>query len=200
MTEANFRGAKAAHDMNSSAEAADQQVPDTAGSRNPEDSDSLLQELEEARKQAAENQDRYLRTRADMENFKKRIERNYADRAESSRKDLLRKLLGVKDNLDRALQYGRGDSGDSGEGIIEGIRLTQYQLEQLLSQEGVDRIDADGKPFDPRYEEAVHRIEDPTVPDHTVIQVVRQGYTYGDDVLRPAQVVVSVHGEGEPAE
>ncbi|HLJ68328.1 MAG TPA: nucleotide exchange factor GrpE [Chloroflexota bacterium] len=154
----------------------------------------LEQQLERARSEASANHDRYLRAMADMDNFKKRMERTYADRAESSKKELLRKLLAVKDNLERAVHYG--NSSESGEGVIEGVKLTQYQLDQLLVQEGVKPIEAAGKPFDPRLEEAVQRVHDASLPDETVVQVVRGGYTYGDSVLRPAQVVVSVHESG----
>jgi len=162
------------------------------GNENQNDDVSTLRsELQSAREQAAANQDRYLRARADMENYKKRIERTYADLSKSSKKDLLRKLLTVEDNLERALAYGPGDQAQ-GEGILEGIRLTKYQLDQILDQEGVRPIEAEGRPFDPRLEEALQSVEDPNVPDHTVVQVVRQGYTYQDEVLRPAQVIVSV--------
>jgi molecular chaperone GrpE len=84
---------------------------------------------------------------------------------------------------------------------MEGVRLTSYQLDQLLEQEGVKPIESEGKPFDPRLEEAVQTVDDPNVPDHTVVQVARKGYTQGDEVLRPAQVIVSVHGSdgGETA-
>lgn len=157
----------------------------------PVDVPSLQAALAEARSEAAEARDKYLRSRADMDNFRKRIERTYADQSKAAQKDLLRRLLAVKDNIERALQYG--ESSQNGEGIMEGVRLTQYQLEQLLEQEGVKSIDAEGKPFDPQFEEAVHSVNDPNVCDHTVVQVVRRGYTYGDEVLRPAQVVVSVH-------
>jgi molecular chaperone GrpE len=160
-----------------------------------DDAVTLRQELEGARAEASACQDKYLRSLAEMENFKKRIERTYADLTTSSKKDLLKKLLAVRDNLERALQYGT--SSENGEGIMEGVRLTQYQLDGLLAQEGVKDIEAEGQPFDPRLEEAVHSVDDPNVPDHTVVQVVRKGYTYQDQVLRPAQVVVSVHGSDE---
>jgi molecular chaperone GrpE len=153
---------------------------------------TLRQELDAARQLAEDNQNKFLRTRADMENYKKRIERTYADLTRTSKKDLLNKLLGVKDNLERALQYGE-QGATSGESVLEGVRLTQYQLEQLLTQEGVKQIEAEGQPFDPRLEEALQSVNDPNVPDHTVVQVVRKGYTYQDEVLRPAQVIVSVH-------
>ena len=159
--------------------------------------ETLRGELQTARDEAAANQDRYLRARADMENYKKRIERTYADLSKTSKKDLLRKLLTVEDNLERALQYG-GEAGP-GEGLLEGVRLTKYQLDQILEQEGVRPIDAEGKPFDPRLEEALQSVNDPSVPDHTVVDVVRRGYTYQDEVLRPAQVIVSVKPGDSPA-
>jgi molecular chaperone GrpE len=155
--------------------------------------DQLRRELEESRQDAAAHQEKFLRARADMENYKKRIERTYADRAHNSKKDLLQDLLGVKDNLERALHYA-GSSEAGGESLMEGVRLTQYQLNQMLQKEGVEPIDAEGQPFDPRLEEAIQSVNDPSVDDHTVVKVVRTGYTYGDEVLRPAQVIVSVHG------
>jgi molecular chaperone GrpE len=156
---------------------------------------ALRGELEAARQEAAANYDKFLRSRADMENFRRRLERTYADLARASRAELLCKLLPVKDDLERALQYAEA-AGDGCKGLVEGVRLTQSRLEQLLAQEGVKPIEAQGKPFDPRLEEAVQSVNDPHVPDHTVVQVVRQGHSYGDDqdrVLRPAQVVVNVH-------
>jgi molecular chaperone GrpE len=157
---------------------------------------SLEQRLSEAREQAADWQDKYLRARADMENFRKRIDRQSADALKAARRDLLRKVLGVRDNLERALQYS-GDGQVSGEGLVEGVRLTTYQLDQLLESEGVKPIEAEGAVFDPHLAEAIHSVNDPNVPDHTVIQVVRRGYTLNDEVLRPAQVVVSVHNGEE---
>lgn len=160
------------------------------------DVEQLRKELAAAQEEAAENQNKFLRARADMENYKKRIERTYADLARSSKKELLKKLLAVKDNLERALRYA-GDTSPENEGVLEGVRLTEYQLDQLLEQEGIKRIEAEGQPFDPHDEEAVQTVHDPNVPDHSVVQVVRQGYLYGDEVLRPAQVIVNVHGDEE---
>ncbi|MGI8967941.1 MAG: nucleotide exchange factor GrpE [Chloroflexota bacterium] len=148
--------------------------------------------LAETRQELAAAEDKYLRLRADTENYKKRLERTSAERIDASRTDMLRKLLSVKDNLERALQYG--EASQNGEGLMEGVRLTQYQLDQLLSQEGVQVIEAVGQPFDPHLEEAIQSVNDAGVPDQTVVQVVRKGYTYKDQVLRPAQVIVSVHG------
>jgi molecular chaperone GrpE len=156
----------------------------------------LKSDLSRAQEEAASNYDKFLRARADMENLRKRMERTNAELRTAIKKELLGKLLTVKDNLERALHYGESQSVNS-ESIIEGVRLTQYQLDSLLQAEGVQPIEAQGSEFDPRLEEAVHRVNDPSVPDHHVVQVVRAGYTIGDDVLRPAQVVVSVHGDDE---
>lgn len=156
------------------------------------DIDALQRQLAEARQEAASHQEKFLRVRADMENYKKRIERTYADLSRSSKKDLLSRLLGIKDNLERALQYGNGAATTSGEGVLEGVRLTQYQLDQLLEREGVKTIEAQGQLFDPHLAEAIQSVRNPDVPDHTIVQVARTGYTLGDEVLRPAQVIVNV--------
>jgi len=184
-------GREASLDPRALAEAA------TAGAGEPVDARSDIETLRErlcsAEDQAAENHDKFLRVRAEMDNYKKRIEPTYADLAKSSKRDLLQRLLAVKDNLERALEYGESSSG--GDTILEGIRLTQYQLEQLLDQEGVRIIEARGKRFDPHQQEAVQSVTDPSMPDQTVVDVVRKGYTCGEEVLRPAQVVVSVDQE-----
>lgn len=178
----------------------DQQTQDNLESQGsetqPTEVATLRSELETVQRQADENYDKYLRARADMENFRKRMERTANDREKRAKKDLLAKMLQVKDNLERALSYGEGNSGQT-EGIMQGVRLTEYQLNQLLEQEGVTRIEADGQPFDPADEEAVQTVHQPSLPDHAVVQVVRQGYRYGDEVLRPAQVIVNVHQEEE---
>jgi molecular chaperone GrpE len=182
-----------ANDLAADPRAAEEAVTSGAPSDETESVEQLRRELEESRQDAAAHQEKFLRVRADMENYKKRMERTYADRAHSSKKDLLQNLLSVKDNLERALQYA-GSSEAGGESLMEGVRLTQYQLNQMLQKEGVEPIEAQGQPFDPRLEEAIQSVNDPSVADHTVVKVVRTGYTYADEVLRPAQVVVSVHG------
>jgi molecular chaperone GrpE len=157
----------------------------------------LAEQLESARREASENYDRYLRVHADMENYKKRIERTYADLSRNSKKDLLLKLLGVKDNLERALSYGTQAEPGQNESIIQGVRLTEYQLDQLLRAEGVTPMALQGQRFEPQQAEAVSTVVNPNLPDHTVADVVQQGYMYQDHVLRPAKVVVALKESGE---
>lgn len=156
----------------------------------------LEDELRQARREASENHDRYLRVHAEMENYKKRIERTYADLARTSKKDLLLKLLGVKDNLERALAYGAGSETDGDESIVQGVRLTEYQLDQVLRAEGVTPMDLKGEPFDPELAEALGTAVHPDLPDQVVAEVVQQGYLYQDQVLRPAKVIVAVGSSG----
>jgi molecular chaperone GrpE len=193
------------------AQAADQTIPKDINSEDPsavadppagdppqQETMTLTQELATARQQAAENHDRYLRVHADMDNYKKRIERTYAELSRNAKKELLLKLLGVKDNLERALSYGNTPEQGENESVIQGVRLTEYQLDQLLRTEGVTPIEIKGQPFDPHKAEALTTVVDTSVPDHTVVQEVQRGYMYQDDqVLRPAKVVVAVHQPDE---
>jgi molecular chaperone GrpE len=167
-----------------------------SGNASPEAS-QLASELEDARREASENYDRYLRVHAEMENYKKRIERTYADLSRNSKKDLLLKLLGVKDNLERALSYGQNGEQGENESVIQGVRLTEYQLDQLLRTEGVSPMDLKGQAFDPQLAEAVSTLVNRDLPDHSVAEIVQQGYMYQDDVLRPAKVVVAVRDGGQ---
>ncbi|HEV3310674.1 MAG TPA: nucleotide exchange factor GrpE [Chloroflexota bacterium] len=162
-----------------------------------QDPESLMAELETARQEATENYDRYLRVHAEMDNYKKRIERTYAELARSTKKDLLLKLLNVKDNLERALAYGASTQPGEDGSVIQGVRLTEYQLDQVLRGEGVTPMDLRSQPFDPQVAEAINTVVDPRLPDHSVAEVVQQGYLYLDDVLRPAKVIVAVKEQGE---
>jgi molecular chaperone GrpE len=161
------------------------------------DATEPMAQLEVAKREAAENYDRYLRAHAEMENFKKRIERTYAQLSRNSKKDLLLKLLSVKDNLERALAYSSKSNPDQDESVIQGVRLTEYQLDQLLRAEGVKPMELKGKTFDPQVAEAVGTRVDPEAPDHSVAEVAQAGYMYQDEVLRPAKVIVAVAQTGE---
>jgi molecular chaperone GrpE len=148
--------------------------------------------IEELTKKAAER-DQYLdlarRTRAEFENFQKR---NRADR-EQERKfaylPLVRDLLPVLDNLERALdaaqQKGEADS------LAKGVAMVQSQFLDLLKRNGIVRIDAQGKPFDPNEHEAVTAQATAEVEPNTVLQVLENGFLIHDRVVRPAKVIVS---------
>lgn len=141
----------------------------------------------------AQLKDRYLRTLADFENFRKRSEREKSDFFKYALAGLLRELLPVLDNFDRALDHA-GDGDDFHRGVL----LIYKQLFDALTKNGLKPIDQANVPFDPKIHEAVVREEDPSVPSHTVIAVLQKGYFLHDRLLRPAMVKVAVGGPEEP--
>jgi molecular chaperone GrpE len=156
---------------------------------------NLQCELEAARSQAAENEQKYLRGLAEMDNFKKRLERSHAELARSSRKALFTKTLNVLDNLDRAIQY-EDTAREDPESLVKGLRLTYWQLNDLLGGEGIKPIAALGKAFDPRLHEAVDVDVSGTAAPGTVTLELQKGYYYQDEVLRPAKVRVAAAVQG----
>ena len=143
----------------------------------------LRDELEEAR-------GRYLRLRADFENFRKRVERERGESARRAIAEPIRELLPVVDNLERALAAG----GETEE-LRGGVELILRQLVEVLRRFGVAEIPALGLAFDPEVHEAVARVEDPEVSAPTVIAELQRGYWLGDRLLRPAMVRVAVPAE-----
>jgi molecular chaperone GrpE len=150
----------------------------------------LQSELEAARSQAVENEQKYLRCLAEMDNFKKRLERSHTELARTNRKNLFGKALGVLDNLDRAIQYEDSARADP-ESLIKGLRLTYWQMNDLLGSEGVKPIEALGKAFDPRLHEAVDIDVSGAAQPGMITSELQKGYYYQDEVLRPAKVRVA---------
>ncbi|MGQ9683988.1 MAG: nucleotide exchange factor GrpE [Anaerolineae bacterium] len=154
------------------------------------DEQDLRHELEKARREAAENRDLYLRALAEQENARRRLERLYEERLAEARREILRKVIAVGDNLERALEHQTAR-----EGLVEGVRLTHRHLQDVLRSEGVEPIEAVGQPFDPLEHEAVAMVEG-AEPAGTVVAEERRGYRHGDRLLRPAQVRVAAGRSG----
>jgi molecular chaperone GrpE len=136
-----------------------------------------------------EMRDRYLRTLADFENFRKRSEREKADFHRYATAGLLREILPVLDNFERAL-----DHAAEGDEFHKGVLMIYKQLEDVLQKSGLKPIDESGVRFDPNIHEGVVRDEDPSVPNQTVVAVLQKGYFLHDRLLRPALVKVAVGG------
>lgn len=133
--------------------------------------------------------DRYLRTRADFDNFRKRTERDKEDFRKYAMATILRDLLPVLDNFDRAL-----DHAEEGDDFHRGVLLIYKQLWDVLQKAGLKVIEEVGVRFNPNIHEAVIREEDPSVPSQTVTAVLQKGYFLHDRLLRPALVKVAVGG------
>ena len=132
---------------------------------------------------------RYIRAVADFENFRKRSEREKADFFRYATAGVLRDLLPVLDNFDRAL-----DHAAEGDDFHKGVLMIYKQLYEVLQKHGLKAIDETGVHFDPNIHEGVMREEDPSVPSHTVVAVLQKGYFLHDRLLRPAMVKVAVGG------
>jgi molecular chaperone GrpE len=148
----------------------------------------LQTQLEAERARADESHQKYLYALAELENFRKRMERQVTDRLASGKKATLLKFLPVLDNLERALSIEQDAPGLRG-----GLQATLKGFEALLGSEGVKPFEVMGEFFDPHRSEAVGTRVAPDVADETVVDVVRRGYLIGDEVLRPAQVIVAKH-------
>jgi molecular chaperone GrpE len=138
-------------------------------------------------------QDRLLRALAEAENVARQADRKTAEIRQYAVSELAREMLSIVDNLQRTVKAVEMRSSKSVENdaLLEGVQATLRALLQTLERFGVRPIDARGKPFDPNFHEAVMEVEDPSQPPGTVTQVLEQGYTIRDRLLRPARVAVS---------
>lgn len=132
---------------------------------------------------------RYIRAVADFDNFRKRSERERADFARYATAGVLREMLPVLDNFDRALEHA-----EEGDDFHKGVSMIYKQLFDVLQKHGLKVIDETGVHFDPNIHEGVMREDDPSVPSHTVVAVLQRGYFLHDRLLRPAMVKVAVGG------
>jgi molecular chaperone GrpE len=145
--------------------------------------------LERAQAEAARLKDQLLRLAADFDNFKKRSRRELADMAKVSREDVLRELLPVFDNLERATSHAT--QATDVKALTEGISMVTRQFLDTLGKLGIERIAAVGLPFDPSVHEAVQHLETADHPAGAVAMELQAGYRMGERVLRPAMVVVA---------
>jgi molecular chaperone GrpE len=145
--------------------------------------EELREELEQTRARLGESEDRYLRSRADLDNYRKRSERELERRVRERGDELLRAWLEVVDSVERALALEPVHADD--------LRAFLEQMQAILARQGATRIGQAGEPFDPERHEAVAVVPDPDRPAGTVAEVARSGYAIGDRVVRPAQVAVA---------
>jgi molecular chaperone GrpE len=150
-------------------------------------------EVELYRQRAEEQRALYLRALADFDNYKKRMERDQRALSDFGRRELIKRLLPIIDNLQRAAAYR--EQGTPDDQIVDGLLATVKQFDALLEAENIKPIATVGKPFDPSVSEAVGTAPaGDSTPDETVVAEARRGYTIGTDVLRPAQVIVAKRG------
>jgi molecular chaperone GrpE len=158
-------------------------------------------DVERLEAEKADLTDRLLRLAADMDNLRRRAEREAADARKYATQKFAADMLVVGDNLRRALdaypEERRAAADEVVKAFIEGVEMTGREMDRLLQKNGIVRIAAQGERFDPHRHQAMFEVPNPDVPAGTVVQVVQDGYTIGDRVLRAAMVGVSTGGPAQ---
>src|SRR5271165_2097659 len=194
---ANFRLGLIMIDTNAE-HGAERSAPEAgAGKGEPAERDAFAV-VEALNAENSQLKDRVLRTLAEMENLRRRTEREVADAKTYGVTGFARDMLTVVDNLARALEHlpaeARANADPHIQSLIEGVELTARDLEAALGRHGVRKLEPKGQKFDPNFHQAIFEAPDETLPAGTVSQVVQSGWTIGDRVLRPAMVGVSKGG------
>ena len=151
---------------------------------------ALEKEAESAKQEAQENYDKYLRVFAEFDNYKKRSTREMGDFRKYANEALLKDMLTVVDNLERAIDSSNDNAEDTSS-IVEGVRMTLGGILDLIEKHHVAPIESEGKPFDPQFHQAFQQEESEDHPSNTVLKEFQKGYLLHDRLLRPSMVVVS---------
>ncbi len=158
----------------------------------------LRDELDTARAQAREMHERYLRSAADLDNFRKRAIKETEENRKFANEELIKALIPTVDNLERALAHSEGNSDL--DALLEGIRMVHKQFMDTLVKFGVEQIVSLGKPFDPNFHQALMQVKTNDAPPNTVVSEVTKGYLLNGRLIRPSMVGVSVREGRHPAE
>ena len=186
----------------------DEAAPKQAKPKKPSAQDAIMQSmiaaknealevLDQTQKEAKSLRERLLRVSADFENYKKRQAREKQDAIKFANESLLKELLPVVDNFDRALAGAKGTEGDADKAlntIVQGVEMVNKQFTDALKHFGVEGFDSVGVKFDPALHEAVSTKEDPSVPNQTVLEEYQRGYKLQGRLVRPSMVIVSSGG------
>ena len=153
----------------------------------------LLNRVNEIQETADKNFDLYVRSQAEIDNLKKRFQKEKAELYKFSNESLIKKLLSVGDNLEKAISHSKDDN--SLDALREGVELTLKGLMDTLEREGLGSVKALGEPFDPNFHQAVSELQDNSAKPGTVIQELQKGYTLNQRLIRPTMVIVSKNDE-----
>ena len=174
-------------------------LQDATGS-NDEAGMGALSDIELLQEENAELNDKLLRTIAEMENLRRRTERERKDASRYAITNFAQDLLAIGDNLTRAMQsleQAQENKADVIKTLVDGIEMTEREILNIFTRHGITRLEPQGEKFDPNQHQAMFEVDDPTVPSGMVMEVMQAGYTIGDRILRPAMVGVSKGGPKE---
>jgi len=150
-----------------------------------------IDELKTQAAKANEHWDRLLRNTADFENFKKRAIRERQDAIRYANEALIQKLIPVLDNFEAAIAAVQSSNAENAQTLLTGVNMIHQQLKAALAEAGLEEVEAQGKPFDPNFHEAVSQAESTEHPEGHVAQQLRKGYRLRERLLRPATVIVA---------
>lgn len=174
-----------AQDAQASAEASEQEAEADAEEKEPE-VETLKKKIASLEAEAKDREDKMLRLRADFENYRRRSTKEQAELGDTVTQALIKDLLPIIDNFDRAMSAEQKDS----DAFKKGVEMIYTQLGEILKKDGLEAIEAEGKKFDPQYHQAVMRVENPDLPDDTIAQELQKGYMVKGRVIRPSMVQV----------
>ncbi len=161
----------------------------------------VADEIEDAKKKAADANERYMRLQADWDNYRRRTAAERLAEKERAAEKLVLNLLPVIDDMERALEHaGKAEANDQMQTFVDGVSAVHAKMVGVLEAEGVSVIDPAGQAFEPLSHQAVGRVEDKEAYDETVAQVYQKGYRMGDKVIRTAMVTVTFGGPKRPAD
>ncbi len=175
-----------------------EKTPDDGRAGTDKGPENLQDELEKARAQSKEMYERYLRSAADLENFKKRVIKETEENRKYANEELVKALIPTVDNLERALAHSEGNTDVAA--LVEGIKMVLKQFMDTMAKFGVEQIVALGRPFDPNFHQALMQVKTNESPPNTVVSEVTKGYILNGRLVRPAMVGVSVREDQESAE
>jgi len=190
------RPSREAPDENAQNAAPDAGANEAAVLEGPSVEKIVSDELEKLAAEKADLKNTLVRLQADFENYRKRIERERSHERHRGAEIIIESLLPVLDGFDRAIASHRDAAHNE---YREGFQLIRKQLLDALSRHGLEKIEAEGKPFDPHFHHAIERVETAAHPDDTVIEELQSGYIFHGKVLRPAMVRVAANPAGAPA-
>jgi molecular chaperone GrpE len=176
-----------------------QQSDSNSAAQAPEDGQykALLQAVNDLKAENAELRDKHLRIIAEMENFRRRAERDKTEGMKYAVSEFSRDIVSLADNLRRAIEAVPKDAVEHSAGLkslLEGVEVTERELFKVFERHGITRFDPLGEKFNPHIHEAVVKVDVPNVPADVVVQVLQAGYKIGERVLRPATVIVAKGG------
>jgi molecular chaperone GrpE len=151
----------------------------------------LLKKITEIEGESEKNYNLYVRTYAEMENIKKRAKKEKEDLAKFANESLIKDILPVIDNLDKAISHAKDNDGNNSTGLLEGVSLTLEVMKKALEKAGLKEIVAEGKPFDPNFHEAILQQENSEVKPGHIIKELQRGYILNGRLIRPSMVIVA---------